>query len=146
VFDLDPASHPAAQAVVRATRYVTVEEDGLAQEWHGRVWLNPPYAATVVAAFVDKLIGEYQAGRLMAAVVLVNNCTDTRWGQRLLRASCAVCFPAGRVPFWAPGRASSSPLQGQMIAAVGGKAGTFAAHFDAVGVVLPGPATRGGVS
>ena len=144
--DLDPASHPAAQAVVLATRYVTVEEDGLAQEWHGRVWLNPPYAATVVAAFVDKLIGEYQAGRLTAAVVLVNNCTDTKWGQRLLRASSAVCFPAGRVPFWAPGRASSSPLQGQMIAAVGGKAGTFAAHFGAVGVVLPGPATREGAS
>jgi hypothetical protein len=136
--DVDPASHPAAQEVVRATQYFTAEQDGLAQPWPGRVWLNPPYAATVVSRFVDKLVEEYQAGRLMAAVVLVNNCTDTRWGQRLLRAATAVCFPEGRVPFWAPGRASSSPLQEQMIAAVGGDAEAFAAHFASVGVVFPG--------
>jgi hypothetical protein len=42
-FDLDPACSHRAQATVRAKKYFTVEDDGLAQDWHGRVWLNPPY-------------------------------------------------------------------------------------------------------
>ena len=40
----DPASHPLAQARVRATQFFTQEDDGLKREWHGRVWLNPPYS------------------------------------------------------------------------------------------------------
>jgi hypothetical protein len=39
--DLDPASNAIAQATVRAGRYYSKDDDGLAQPWHGRVWLNP---------------------------------------------------------------------------------------------------------
>lgn len=41
--DLDPASSALAQETVRAIEHFTVDDDGLAQEWHGRVFLNPPY-------------------------------------------------------------------------------------------------------
>ncbi|MDP8929537.1 MAG: phage N-6-adenine-methyltransferase [Actinomycetota bacterium] len=40
--DLDPASCDLAQRNVRAVRYFTTEDDGLRQDWWGRVWLNPP--------------------------------------------------------------------------------------------------------
>lgn len=40
--DLDPASSQVAQRVVRARNFYTQFEDGLEQEWHGKVLLNPP--------------------------------------------------------------------------------------------------------
>lgn len=43
-FDLDPCSPCTGNdAPVWARQHFTLADDGLAQEWHGRVWLNPPY-------------------------------------------------------------------------------------------------------
>lgn len=41
-FDLDPCS-PVSHPWDTARSHYTVEDDGLSQEWFGRVWLNPPY-------------------------------------------------------------------------------------------------------
>jgi hypothetical protein len=38
--DLDPCR--LANRIVKATRYFTIEQNGLAQVWSGRVFLNPP--------------------------------------------------------------------------------------------------------
>lgn len=43
-FDLDPCASPPPQPWQTARRMVAAPaEDGLAIEWEGRVWLNPPY-------------------------------------------------------------------------------------------------------
>lgn len=39
-FDLDPCGYPGHAT---ADRLICLPEDGLAAEWNGRVWLNPPY-------------------------------------------------------------------------------------------------------
>lgn len=96
-FDLDPASCAAFNETIRATRFIGKPNDGLAVEWHGRVWLNPPGGTFTpkrkkktdpkltitpedaahklhfgtdsrAAAWWYKLIGEYQAGRVTGAV------------------------------------------------------------------------------
>lgn len=41
-FDLDPCS-PISRPWNTADRHYTLQDDGLSQEWTGRVWMNPPY-------------------------------------------------------------------------------------------------------
>jgi hypothetical protein len=74
------------------------------------------------------------AGEVSQAVALVNNATETKWGQLLLQHSSAVCFPAGRVKFWHPDKISA-PLQGQMIAYIGENIDAFAKSFNNTGVI-----------
>lgn len=80
--DLDPASCDAAQAVVRAANYYTVDTP-LYRPWAGRVWLNPPFDATPI--WVKRLEGEYVAGGVTAAVLLVNSAPGYAWWEDLWR-------------------------------------------------------------
>jgi hypothetical protein len=49
--------------------------------------------------FIEKLISEYTAGRVSAAICLVNSATDTAWCDRLLATAAMVCFLRGRLRF-----------------------------------------------
>lgn len=46
-FDLDPCS-PVNRPWPTAAQHYTVQDDGLTQEWRGRVWLNPPFGREAV--------------------------------------------------------------------------------------------------
>lgn len=141
--DLDPASSAVAnERCVHAARFYTREDDGLDQAWEGKVWLNPPYSRGLVDRFVSKLLTDPGVEQ---AVALVNNGTETTWGQALLEAGNAVCFPRGRVRYFdAAGEQSGKPLQGQMIVGIRVDAGDFAETFRCFGVVanLPAPGRR----
>ena len=130
--DLDPCSSEHAQATVKAARYFTKADDGLMQMWAGRVWMNPPYD--------KKLIGEFVKVLLLAdveqAIVLVNNATETGWGQALLTEADAICFPSGRVRFESPSGEKGAPLQGQMILGFMVDDEKFREAFGGMGVVL----------
>jgi len=125
--DTDPCSCEAANEVVRAETFFTEEHDGLQHEWHGCVYVNPPYGDGTVEEFAVKLLLELDAGRATQAIFLVNNCTETRWFQ------AAVCFPCGRISFWSPDRASKTPLQGQAILYFGTNAKRFKRVFCGIG-------------
>lgn len=43
-FDLDPCS-PVKRPWDTAKKHFTTNENGLTQNWAGRVWLNPPYGS-----------------------------------------------------------------------------------------------------
>lgn len=111
--DIDPCSCADANRVVKATTFFDEHQDGFAKEWHGRLYTNPPYGEGTIDKFSEKLLAEFYAERVKQAIVLVNNCTETKWFQRLLRASSNVCFPIGRISFWSVDRPSKNPLQGQ---------------------------------
>jgi ParB family chromosome partitioning protein len=133
--DLDPASNEAAQEVVKAARYHTAATDGLKQPWSGRVWLNPPYAQPLISDFVNKLIAEYEAGKVRAAVLLTNSSTDTAWFHAAARASDAICFTKGRIRFWKPSGDLGQPLQGQAFFYFGRDRAQFNSAFAQHGFV-----------
>ena len=42
-FDVDVAAPPGGVPWIPAKRYHTIHDDGLAHDWHGLVWCNPPF-------------------------------------------------------------------------------------------------------
>ena len=133
--DLDPASCNEANRVVQADRFFTVLNNGLDQDWSGNVWLNPPYRQPLIKQFCNKLIESYRNGDIKQAIVLVNNATETLWGQKLLACASAVCFPARRIKFWRPNEKTATPLQGQMIIYFGDNITRFSNAFVENGVI-----------
>ena len=133
--DLDPASSPQAQAIVRARTYYTIEDDGLKHEWLGKVWLNPPYSQPEIEQFILKLVAEFKAGRVTEAVLLTHNHTDTAWFHAAANACARICFTKGRIKFVRYDGATGSPAQGQAFFYFGGRTAVFATAFGDVGFV-----------
>jgi hypothetical protein len=111
--DLDPASNALAQETVKAARWYSEEVDGLIQEWEGRVFLNPPFSYPTVANFTERLCLGVESGKITAAILLVNNCTDTNWWHRAARLASAICFTAGRISFYKASGSQTQPTNGQ---------------------------------
>jgi phage N-6-adenine-methyltransferase len=133
--DLDPATSEYAQSAIGATRYFTKDDDGLEHEWHGRVWLNPPYAQPLIAHFVAKMIQEFGAGRTTAAIMLTHNYTDTEWFHNAAGVANAICFTRGRIRFYQPDGAIAAPTQGQTFFYFGDNVRLFTERFAEIGLV-----------
>lgn len=91
-FDLDPCAPPGGLPWIPAKRFYSRADDGLAQPWQGRVWLNPPYGRGIERWM--RRLAEHGDG-----VALVHSRTDTRWWRDALSRASAICFIAGRVRF-----------------------------------------------
>jgi len=135
--DTDPASSEFANRTVKAAQYYDAESDGLAQEWSGRVWLNPPYAQPLISDFCAAIADRYAIGQISQGILLTNNATETRWFQYAIRSASALCFPAGRIKFLdQTGTPAKTPLQGQCLMYFGKEPGRFADAFEDIGAVV----------
>lgn len=142
--DTDPATSEIANRTVGAETWFTESDDGRAQTWRGRVWMNPPYAQPLIADFCDALAEKFKDGEVEQACVLVNNGTETAWFQRLLSVASAVALPKGRVRFLDPSGAPGAPLQGQALIYCGPNWRAFSEEFSPDGAVLVCPDSANG--
>jgi phage N-6-adenine-methyltransferase len=134
--DLDPATIAFAQARIRAARFFTKEDDGLVQQWSGRVFLNAPFSK--IKKFVDKLVSEVQHKHVTAAIMVTHAFTDTAWWHQAAHAATAICFTSGRVQFEqdnGPDK-KSGPQLGQSFFYFGKDVTKFRTVFERIGIVL----------
>lgn len=129
--DLDPASCELANQTVNAKNFFSAETDGLCHEWHGRIWLNPPFKSGLIERFVDKLLGS----NFDAAIVLTDNATDTRWFCKLATAADAILFTTGRINFLKSDGSQEvgNHVRGQAFFYFGDRADLFADIFGRFG-------------
>jgi phage N-6-adenine-methyltransferase len=135
VIELDPASSSVAQATVKAERFFTRKDNGLKQEWFGRVWLNPPYTQPEIWEFCKKLTDEVTAGNVTEAILLTHNYTDTAWFHYAEEVAAALCFTRGRIAFEDQNGDTCAPTQGQAFFYFGDNGDRFSEVFMEFGFV-----------
>lgn len=92
-FDLDPCS-PVNRPWPTAGKHYTIEDNGLALPWSGRVWLNPPYGQQT-DAWLGRLA---QHGR---GTALIFARTETEMFFRSVWDKATAClFLRGRLTFY----------------------------------------------
>lgn len=99
-FELDVC---ATSDNAKCERYFTQEDDGLAQEWRGVCWMNPPYSET--DEWIQKAHDAAKDGAIVVA--LVGSRTDTGWFHDC-HARAEVRFLRGRLRF--EGSENSAPF------------------------------------
>lgn len=127
--DLDPCSNSRKDRNVPAAHVFTAEDDGLTRPWSGTVYMNPPYGSEI-KAWVEKLIDEYEAGDVSAAIALVPARPDTAWFGAF--ANYPVCFVTGRLTFI--GNDSPAPFPSALVY-IGRDPERFSEVFEQIGVI-----------
>jgi DNA N-6-adenine-methyltransferase (Dam) len=100
VFDLDPA-HPGRDnpyCVVPTRQIYTAADDGLSKEWHGTVWLNPPFGTRRgQVPWLRKFLAHGDGICLVAAR------TSADWFHQIVVPNAqTILFPNGKTKFVRP--------------------------------------------
>ncbi len=94
-FDLDPCA-PITRPWDMAKQHYTILDDGLRQNWNGRVWCNPPYGQEA-AKWLDKLAAHGNGIALIFARTETKMFFDHVWNK-----ADALLFIEGRLHFHHP--------------------------------------------
>lgn len=158
--DLDPASSDAANRLVQAKTYYTLQHNGLSRPWFGRVWMNHPFhrgeqpcppdhskckkrgcitrghhigrAIPGNIEWVEKLIDSYERGQVREAICITFSSMSEGWMIPLL--GYPQCFPHGRIHYQrADGSRADSATKGSVITYLGPDYRKFAAVFRRFG-------------
>lgn len=91
-FDLDPCA-PVVRPWDTARQHFTIQDDGLAQQWAGRVWCNPPFGREAIK-WLRRMAAHGNGIALIPARTETVMFYETVWG-----AADAVLFIQGRPHF-----------------------------------------------
>ena len=93
-FELDVA---ASDDNHKCDRYYTEETDGLAQDWKGVCWMNPPYGRHQIK-WIEK--ASMEANKGATVVCLIPARPDTKvWQNIIFPNASVICFIKGRLKF-----------------------------------------------
>lgn len=130
-FDLDPCS-PINRPWPTAAQHFHIKDDGLAQEWHGRVWCNPPFGREAIK-WMRRMASHGNGIALIPARTETEMFYETVWG-----AADAVLFIKGRPHFHRVDGSRAAFNSGAPICLVAyGVQNVAALSASGLGVVLP---------
>lgn len=92
-FDIDPCS-PINRPWNTAKKHYNINDDGLKQEWEGRIWCNPPYGKKT-KKWLKKLSKHNNGIALIFARTETKNFFDYIWEN-----ATAILFIKGRLKFY----------------------------------------------
>ena len=107
-FDLDVC---ATRENAKCDAFFTKDDDGLSEDWWGKVWCNPPYGRTI-GQWVKKC---YEHGN---SVMLIPARTDTKWWHDYVMKG-KIEFIRGRLKFG--GHKNSAPFPSAIVTFIGEK-------------------------
>lgn len=88
------------------------DEDGLSLDWHGRVFVNPPYSD--IKTWIEKVLFELSANHVTEVVCLLPARTDTKWfHDYVLPFSKEIKFIKGRLKFG--GSKNNAPFPSMLV-------------------------------
>jgi hypothetical protein len=138
VIELDPASSAKANETIKAVRFFGIGDDSLNRKWNGRIWMNHPFGRKEPscaeacdkahvhhdypfhgnAAWIDKLVTEYDLGNITEALCITYACTSEKWFQPLF--AFPQCFLAPRTNYYLPdGTLKKGVTKGSVITYIG---------------------------
>lgn len=82
----------------KCVRFFTREDNGLAQVWGGRCWMNPPYGREI-GKWVKRAREAAESGEAERVVCLLPARTDTAWWHDHISRAAVVRFLRGRLKF-----------------------------------------------
>ena len=94
-FELDAAASPTN---AKCPRFYTPADDGLAQEWTGTVWVNPPYERYITEKWIEKAADSADAGATVVALIPARTCTKW-WHRHVMERADEVRLIEGRLKF-----------------------------------------------
>lgn len=132
--DLDPASCEYANKTVKATTFFSYQDNGLDQDWKGRVFMNPPYGK-IGPLFVEKFVAHAKAGHIEGICLVNSGSTETNWFQCLFDG--IMCFTHHRPIFdTVAGVDNPAPMHGGVFVYFGSNPNKFAETFRQFGNVV----------
>jgi len=79
--DLDPCCNDVNNPNVPALNYYTEETNGLAHDWHGKVFMNHPYSDS--KTWVPYAASQYRSGNVEEMILLIKLDVSTKWWQSI---------------------------------------------------------------
>ena len=136
-FDLDPCAAPEPRPWPTAARHIALPECGLAAEWRGRVWLNPPFGRES-AAWMQKMRDHGNGIAMLPARTETATFYDYVWAD-----ADGVMFLRGRPHFHRPDGSRAPFNSGAAMCLIAyGVANVAALERSGLGFVVPVPRRR----
>ena len=136
--DIDPCA-PSHDHAIKYVKCFTPEENGLDQEWKGRVFMNPPYGKDV-KKWIKKAHHEVKNGHAEEIIILWKASTDTAAFREVISFTSMTCFINGRLKF--SGNKDPAPFP-SVLFYYGSNPEKFRQVFSKIGHVWNNPAGNG---